>query len=328
MNPAPEPTAAGTQPAPIRLSVIVPSYNSGHVIGACLRSLAPWADDPQVEILVVDSSTDGTETYIRAAFPWVRLHHLPQRTFPGPARNRGAALARGALLAFTDADCVVARDWVPAILAVFDRHPAEAACVGRIGNHNPGNLIGWVSFLTEFNDYLGRQRRRPVRALPTFCAVFRRDVFERYGGFPAEVAWLEDMILCARLLAGGERLFMEPSLRVRHHNRGALRAFLHHQFRLGQFFAHSRYAADLPGARALRRTAGAIPLLAAWRAARAYQRTLCTAPGAFLILLALTPLYLAGCVAWMRGVRLGRRECLAPPALTKEAPPSSLPQKS
>ncbi len=303
-------TVSGQSPAP-GLSVVVPSFNSRHVIAGCLHSLEPWAQDPQVEIVVVDSSDDGTDGFIRQAFPWVRLHHCPQRTFPGPARNLGAALARGDLLAFTDADCVVAADWVPAIRAVFASHPEESACVGRVANHNPGSPVGWVSFLTEFNGYIGRQRRRPVRALPTFCAVFRRDVFRRHGGFPEDVAWLEDMIFCAKLLAAGERLFLEPSVRVRHHNRSGLRAFLHHQRRLGQFFAHSRFAADLPGSAALRRSAASIPLLAAWRALRAYQRTLGASLSAFLILAALTPLYAAGAWAWMRGVRQGRRECTA-----------------
>lgn len=297
---------------------MVPSYNSGKTIGLCLRSLEPWAADPRVEILVVDSSDDGTDEAIRTDYPWVRLHHCPQRTFPGPARNVGATLARGAILAFTDADCVVSPDWVPAILEVFRSHPDEAGCVGRVANHNPRSLVGWTSFLTEFNGYIGRQRRRPVRALPTFSAAFRADVFRRYGGFPEDVAWLEDMIFCAKLLAGGERLYLEPSVLVRHHNRSAAGAFLHHQARLGQFFAHSRFVADLPGSRALRKSAGSIPLLAAWRAFSAYRRTLWASPAAFLILLLATPLYFAGAFCWMQGVRKGRRECVAPqgPRLT------------
>lgn len=295
----------------VLLSVVVPSYNSGKTIGLCLDSLERWAGDPQVEIIVVDSSDDGTDESIRNRYPWVRLHHCARRTFPGPARNVGAGLARGPLLAFTDADCVVSPDWVPAILEVFRSHPDESACVGRVANHNPRSAVGWTSFLTEFNGYLGGRRRRPIRALPTFSAACRADVFRRYGGFPEDVAWLEDMIFCAKLLRGGEKIYYEPSVRVHHHNRSAAGAFLHHQERLGQFFAHSRYAADLPGSRALRRGAWSIPLLAGWRAFSAYRRTLFAAPGAFLVLLLVTPLYAAGAFRWMRGVWKGRTECKA-----------------
>ena len=278
------------------------------MIHLCLGSLAPWATSPEVEIIVVDSSEDGTDELIRSRFPWVRLHHCPERTFPGPARNLGAGFARGDVLAFTDADCVVAPDWVPAILEVFRRHPEEAACIGRVANHNPLHVVSWISFLAEFNEYVGRQRRRPIRSWPTYSAAIRREVFRRHGGFPQEVAWLEDMIFCAKLLEAGEPIFLEPSILVRHHNRTGLRAFLHHQRRLGQYFAHSRFQCDLPGSAALRRTAFAIPLLAAWRALRAYRRTLLNAPLAFLALRALCPLYLAGAAAWMLGVRRGRQE--------------------
>lgn len=292
------------------ISVVIPCYNSGITIGHTLSSLEPWAGQPEVEVMVVDSSDDGTDTLIRDRFPWVRLHHCATRTFPGPARNLGAQQARGTWLAFTDADCVVAPNWIPAILDVIAGPPEWSACVGCVANHNPESAVGWVSFITEFNGYFGLQRRRPVKALPTFCTLLRKETFLLYGGFPEEEAWLEDMIFCAKLIEGGEALYLEPSLLVYHHNRSKLSVFLHHQFRLGQFFAHSRFSCNLPGARALRSSAASVPVLAAWRALHAYQRTLFGSGKAFLILCALTPLYALGVWKWMRGVWKGRRECV------------------
>ncbi|MFH0878213.1 MAG: glycosyltransferase, partial [Lentisphaerota bacterium] len=293
----------------IALSIVIPSYNSSRVIAHCLDSLAPALERPDVEVIVVDSSDDGTDALIRGRFPRVQLHHVPQRVFPGPARNIGARLAKSDVLAFIDADCVAAPDWATAVLQVFREHPEESACVGCVANHNPGSLVGWVSFITEFNGYFGRQQRRAVTALPTFSTTFKRDVFMKYGGFPEDVAWLEDMIFCAKLLQGGERLFLEPAILVHHHNRSEWGRFIHHQYRLGQFFAHSRFDADLPGASALRKSGFSIPLLAAWRGWKAYQRSFQGSAAVGMLLVLFAPLYGLGVIYWMFGVAKGRREC-------------------
>lgn len=297
-----------TPSQPARLSIVIPSYNSRRTIDLCLDALKTAAARPGVEVILVDSSTDGTDAHVRERYPFVRVIHLDKQTWPGPGRNIGAKAAAADLLAFTDTDCVVAPDWADAILESFARHPEQDACVGIVRNHNPRGAVSWVSFLTEFNGYLGGARR-PTRHLPSFSTAFRRAAFEKAGGFPEDVAWLEDMILTEALLRMGAKLYVEPAIRIAHHNRDRLREFLRHQYHLGRFFAHSRFRGNLPGSRALRATAFSIPALAAWRALRALERTFRARPAWGLLLLLLSPLYLAGMIAWMAGVRLGRRDC-------------------
>lgn len=116
------------------IGVVVPAHNEKGLIGLTLASLQMAATHPSlhgesVEIVVVlDSCTDGTEDEV-ASFP-VKILTI-QACNVGISRGFGAdhLLARGARwLAFTDADTVVAGDWLVAQLKLG----ADAVC-GSIG---------------------------------------------------------------------------------------------------------------------------------------------------------------------------------------------------
>jgi hypothetical protein len=100
-------------PAPVRVSVVVAARDEAHTIEAGLASLLAQ-DHPDLEVIVVDDrSTDGTGEVVRRLalsdprVRCVRVDELP----PGwlgknHALARGAALATGRYLLFTDADVV------------------------------------------------------------------------------------------------------------------------------------------------------------------------------------------------------------------------------
>ena len=108
------------------VSVIVPAYNARDTIRQCLQSLAVQTLRPSLEILVVDSSTDGTGDIVAREFPWVELLHFPQRKYCGDARNAGLARARGRIIALIDADCTARENWAEEILKAHENNPAPA----------------------------------------------------------------------------------------------------------------------------------------------------------------------------------------------------------
>ena len=77
------------------ISVIIPSYNEVKDIKGALESLLGQSTALDFEILVVDSSEDGTAELVRRYAPRVRLEYSPTRLSCGEARNRGLAIARG-----------------------------------------------------------------------------------------------------------------------------------------------------------------------------------------------------------------------------------------
>ena len=90
-------------PSPI-FSIIIPTYNRGHLIGKTIESVI-GQEFKDFEILVVDDgSTDNTEQVV-LAFGDRRIQYLrKQNGERGAARNYGAARAKGKYINFFDSD--------------------------------------------------------------------------------------------------------------------------------------------------------------------------------------------------------------------------------
>jgi glycosyltransferase involved in cell wall biosynthesis len=148
------------------VSVIVPSYQSIATIAYCLNALQNQVTNFSYELIVADSSSDGTGEFIASHFPEVQLICLSQRTLPGLARNVGIETAKAELVAFTDADCVPEPLWLD---KTIHRH-AQEDCVavgGAVQNALPLNPIAWSGYLLEFSERLPSFPRRFVNLLPT-----------------------------------------------------------------------------------------------------------------------------------------------------------------
>jgi glycosyltransferase involved in cell wall biosynthesis len=134
------------------LSVIITTYNAAGTIERCLQSLRAQRTDRRYEVIVVDSGQDGTARRVREGFPEGRLLSFATRKYCGEARNRGIPHARGRLVAFTDADCTVAEDWVKRIcLAHQEDHLAIG---GSIANGPSPSLVAWAASFCEFSQWM------------------------------------------------------------------------------------------------------------------------------------------------------------------------------
>jgi GT2 family glycosyltransferase len=229
----------------MQASIIVPSYNSRRTITQCLRALERQKTGFAYEVVVVDSSDDGTGDLIEAQFPAVKLIRVPQRAFAGRARNIGIETARGSILAFTDADCVPEPLWLEKMTREHEKSGCSAIG-GAVLNSLPFNPVAWSGYLLEFNERLPNLPERFIDILPTCNVSFKRAVFERHGLFPTDLWPSEDHIFSWRLVRAGERLLFNPSIRVGHIFRPQLWDFIQHQLRLGRASAKARKQVDLP----------------------------------------------------------------------------------
>lgn len=111
----------------MKLSIIVCTFNRSYAIAQCLNSIAESlsaAAPIEAEIVVVDNaSTDNTSAVVKewaekCVFP-VQLLYEPKKGLSA-ARNCGLRSAHGELLAFTDDDCRLSKEYVRDLL----RHDA------------------------------------------------------------------------------------------------------------------------------------------------------------------------------------------------------------
>jgi GT2 family glycosyltransferase len=282
---------------PPEISVVIASYDARETIGRALAALAASDTDVPFEVLVVDSSGDGTDELVAARFPHVVLVHSDRRLYPGAARNAGIARARGGILAFTDADCLVERDWVAQVARAHAR--GFAAVGGSIANANPETRVSWANYFCEFVAWLPAGRERPLAEAPTACLSVTREAFERFGPFLGGTL-CSDSAFCWRLVRAGEPPHFVPAVRVGHINVTSFRPYLARKWRHGRAFARVRAAEDRYGrVRCLARVvvAPAVPFVLFARTVRATTR----ARQFTRELARCAPLVFAGQAAWALG---------------------------
>ncbi|WP_440951395.1 glycosyltransferase [Methanosphaerula subterraneus] len=113
------------------ISVIVPTYNEEQNIGACLQSLnRQTLPRDAYEIIVVDGGSKDRTREIAAPFADQVFVQTSKKV--GGARNDGAMVAQGEILATTDADCVLPEDWLERIRDDFARDPAIVQVYGLV----------------------------------------------------------------------------------------------------------------------------------------------------------------------------------------------------
>jgi glycosyltransferase involved in cell wall biosynthesis len=172
------------------VSVIVPARDAAATLGATLRALRAQDLDAPYEVLVVDDgSRDATAAVARAAGPPVRLVPMDgPSTGAGSVRNRGAAAARGRVLAFTDADCLPTRGWLRAGLRALDGADLVQGAVRPDPAAAPGPYDRSLDVAAERGFYESAN------------LFVTRDRFDAVGGF-------EDVIGRARRPQGEDALF-------------------------------------------------------------------------------------------------------------------------
>src|SRR5262249_32663588 len=139
---------------------------------------------------------------------------------PGAARNHGAAIAKGEVLAFTDDDCAPAPNWLSALETRFRANPRNAIG-GKTLNSKPANLFSTASQLLI--DYLyGYYNADPDHAvfLTSNNLAIPTAAFHEVGGFDVgfEKAAAEDRELCDRWIAKGYPLIYAPEVIVGHNH--------------------------------------------------------------------------------------------------------------
>lgn len=197
------------------ITVIIPAYNEGVVIGAAIRSLLRQ-DYPRFEVLVVDDgSTD--DTYLCAKEfegehgPAMVRVITKNNGGKAAALNTGIALARHPIVLCMDGDSLLSPDTLRRGVRHF-RDPRVGAVAGNVKVSNRVNLWTRLQAL-EYIEGLNMARRaqgfmRAVNIVPGPIGLFRRKVLVEVGGYETNT-YAEDADLTLKVLASGWRIVYE-----------------------------------------------------------------------------------------------------------------------
>lgn len=236
------------------VSVVVPTHNRKHTLHRCLSALFRQGY-PRYEVIVVDDgSTDGTADMVRRRFPRARcvVHQLPRG--PAAARNSGARVAVGDVIAFLDDDCLPPPCWLTRLVNAFRCFPEAAIICGfvrpsrRALRSHPLARYEW--FLTHTMYGLGDHPKvRVIHGLGAGNMAIRAPVFHALQGFDESfpVAAGEDTDLLRRATLAGYTVVHVP-VPVLHLQPYTWSSFLRQQVRrgIGAAYYHTKWQERRP----------------------------------------------------------------------------------
>jgi glycosyltransferase involved in cell wall biosynthesis len=207
--------------APPLFTIVVPTFSRPDQLRECLSALAALdTPDGAFEVVVVnDGGPIRLDPLVAEFEDRLDLRLLAQhRTGPGPARNAGAAVARGRYLAFLDDDCRPATGWLTALageLARGERRLVGGSTLNASSRNRYAEASEHIAQFVYDCNLTGRVRERFFRANNI---AMRADLFRDLGGFTASIpsATAEDKEFCDRWTSRGLTLQPVPGAVVYH----------------------------------------------------------------------------------------------------------------
>lgn len=191
------------------LSIIVPAYNEGRLISHGLNSISKYLHPIAYEIIVVDNGSTDDTAIVAAAHSGVQVVSIPRSTI-SRARNTGARLAKGVLLAFLDADVMVTSRWAAAL-------EKKLRAVSEGGDYYGGfpfdipkgaSLIERAWFPAS---YVGR-----LSYVGSANLIVSARLFQQISGFDETLRTAEDVDLGRRVTAVGKTIDFDPEFHAIH----------------------------------------------------------------------------------------------------------------
>ncbi len=185
----------------IQVSVIVPAYNEAGCIADCISALLDQDMPPNsYEVIVVDNHSTDKTAEIAAAFKGVVVVSEAQQGIPS-ARMTGIAAARGRIIATTDADTIVPRNWLSSMLRCYA--DADVAAVG--GTAAFRNAPRWLNAMNRSRNH----SLKTTKSLLGFNMSFRKSAYITCGGYRPEINVNEDFYMSRQLARIGKILILE-----------------------------------------------------------------------------------------------------------------------
>lgn len=203
-----------TEISKMSISVIIPTLNAERHIASLLSSLAEQTIQP-CEILIIDSSSSDNTLSIAKTYNNVQIITIQLSEFNhGGTRDLGMNHTKGDLVLFLTQDAVPASNTlIEDLIASLLNNPQIAAAYAR---QIPREDSSPREKLVRAYNYPERstihsEEDIPQLGIKTFffsnvCAVYRRDIYERLGGFEKDLLSNEDMMYAAKAIRNGYQI--------------------------------------------------------------------------------------------------------------------------
>jgi len=200
----------------MKVSVVIPAYNEEKFITKTIESIKALSFQPD-EILIIDGgSTDKTKAVAEGL--GARVVTVPHRGI-GFARQCGLEKAIGDIIAFTDADSVVPKEWLRKIVDALSKQ--GVSCVfsefwvpdGWLPYRFFINVLQPI-YIPLFHYLFG------ISLAPGQNTAFWRKKAVEAGGYPVDFKIAEDLEMAKRLSKVGKVVYLFDNFVVSSGRRG------------------------------------------------------------------------------------------------------------
>lgn len=212
------------------VSIIIPTKNNEDLLENCLSSVMDldYPEDGKEVIIVDGHSTDGT---VRIAEKYACKIVYEDLGNQAGAYNVGIRNAEGKYVVFTDADCIVPKDWLKNLIKNFNDENIASVGGPNLTPDDDTKLARCVGIVLGFLSKVGaRYGLDANKVMETFhnpaCNVaYRREVLEEVGGFNDRLITCADEELDYRIREKGYTILYSPEAKVFHYRRKSYKKF-------------------------------------------------------------------------------------------------------
>ncbi len=200
----------------IYASVIVPTRNEESRLKACLDALMNQKTKYLYEIIIVDTKSTDNTISIAEKYNCIIIHEpISGRNI---ARKTGTEHAKGKIICFTEADCIVPENWIETIVETFNKNLKIIGVVGRYTFINSTPLyegLRRVSMPITDNYFRMIHGHYPFRA--SNCAI-TNIALKSIGGVNTKTREFDDVELSMRASKKGSIQYL-PNLYIKTEDR-------------------------------------------------------------------------------------------------------------
>lgn len=223
------------------IDVIIPTYHPGREFEQLIERLYKQ-DCPINKIIIMNTEDALWNKEWDEKYPFLEVHHIPKAEFDhGGTRKKAAGLSEADIMVFMTQDALPADRHLLRNLtaALYDDEQTGAAYARQLSNAD----CSFVERYTRSFNYPEFSSVRTKADLPQYgiktyfcsnvCAAYKKDIFEKLGGFVDRTIFNEDMIYAGNLIQAGYKIAYAAEARVIHsHNYSCIQQF-HRNFDLG-----------------------------------------------------------------------------------------------
>ena len=200
-----------------RVSVIMPSYNTAHLIAASLDSVMQQTISDFEIIVVNDGSPDTTELE-RVLAPYSsRIVYIKQKNKRAAgARNTAIEIARGEFVAFLDSDDIWLPDHLASQMQLFEENPAlDLVYCNCLSVGDPAHPHEWMSRCPSHGEATFLTLIMEQCQIPISTVVARKSALTKAGLFDESLARCDDYDMWVRAAFHGAKISYTRKVQAR-----------------------------------------------------------------------------------------------------------------